>query len=112
MSNVTTWNDKIIFDDDGFGYRITEGDEGEMVLLYFQEEERNGKTHRAETEMLRLYVGELSFLVISKMREKMEEMEKEIDIQQQERQRKEQQAAATVAADRTRPLPTDIRRGE
>lgn len=68
---MQVWNDKIILDNDGWGYRITEGDEGEVVLIYF-EEMTDGKK---ETELGRICGTDYIRAIGQKLIEKADEMD-------------------------------------
>ena len=46
---IHTWNEKIVYCDDGYGYRIAESDEQEAVIIYY-EERLDGKK---ETEQMK-----------------------------------------------------------
>ena len=68
---VYTYNEKIIYDDDGWGYCVTEGDTGEVIVKYF-ENARGGP--RQYKEEMRLYTG-VGELVAKAILEKFQEME-------------------------------------
>lgn len=70
MPDVQFWNDKIIFNNDGWGYRISEGDVGEAIIYYFEDT----PTGRVETEKLRLYLGETTDMLLRALLEKLGEM--------------------------------------
>lgn len=67
---VHTWNDKIVYCDDGYGYRVSEGDEGEVIIYHF-EVHATGKT---EKEEMRLYVGEVGDALLEALRDKFHEI--------------------------------------
>ena len=72
MSNVEVYNDKIIRNfKDGWGYRITEGDIGEIVIHYFEER----KEGQFSEEKLRVYAGEMAECLGAALIEKSREME-------------------------------------
>ena len=68
---LITWNDKIIMSLDGFGWKITEGDVGEAVLLYFEQTSEGKK----ETELARICGPEYIRAVGQGLIEKADEME-------------------------------------
>jgi len=71
MSKVEVSNDKIIRDEDGWGYRITEGDVGEIVVFYF-EKRKEGQFSEAK---LRVYAGTMAECLGKALIEKSQEME-------------------------------------
>jgi hypothetical protein len=68
--SVSSWTEKIILASDGWGYRIGEGDEGEIVIYYFEEREEG----KVETEQMRFYTGEVGEALLKALNEKYEEM--------------------------------------
>ncbi|MHA2135992.1 MAG: hypothetical protein ACW99J_19200 [Candidatus Thorarchaeota archaeon] len=65
------WNDKIVRNDDGWGYRVTEGNEGEVVIHYFDETNDGVK----DKKLCSLYVNETGFALLDALREKFNEMD-------------------------------------
>jgi len=69
MSKVEVYNDKIIRHEDGWGYKVTEGDVGEIVIFYFEEKSDGTKF----TETVRFGSGlvaeSLGQAIIDKSRE-------------------------------------------
>lgn len=68
---VHTYNERIIYNDNGWGYCITEGDTGEVVVKYFENIPGGPRQYKDE---MRLYkdVGEL---VAKAILDKFKEME-------------------------------------
>ena len=71
MSKVEVYNDKIIRDEDGWGYRITEDDVDEIVIHYF--EERDDGIH--SEEKLRVFSSLVAECLGQAIIEKSREME-------------------------------------
>lgn len=71
MAKVEVYSDKIILHEDGWGYRITEGDVGEMVIFYF--EERQEGLH--SEEKLRVCSGSVAEYLGQALIDKSREME-------------------------------------
>ena len=69
-NNIHVSTDKIITHRDGWGYRISDGDHGELVIYYFEDTAEG----RKETEQMRLHVGEVGDALVDLLCEKYEEV--------------------------------------
>lgn len=67
---IHTWTEVIIYNDDGWGYRIAEGDEGEIVVYY--REDFDNKIQ--EREHFRVYNSEADRKLLMEILNKMEDM--------------------------------------
>ncbi len=68
--SVLTWDDKIIYDDDGWGYRVSEGDDGEIIIYYFET-----IPEKTEREVFRFYNGEAGRALLKALKEKLDVMD-------------------------------------
>lgn len=76
MSEIHTWNDKVVYNDDGFGFIITEGDEEEAIIIEYEMKPGNGpskKSEKKETERMRIHGSKMLRALAESMIEKADE---------------------------------------
>lgn len=90
MSEIHTWNDKIVYNDDGFGYIITEGDEEEAIIIEYEMNWGEGRSvmedsvslpkrpERKETERMRIHGSKMLRALAEAMIAKADEWETRI----------------------------------